>query len=114
MKTNMNRYLAASDALEVLEANREAGLPVSVDQLLDVQRRLSEAQSRYFQSIAEYTIATKNVQFEKGTLLETVNLAIVDPLAPPGDELIFQEVVSEPWMIEPSMIEEPVPAEPQL
>jgi hypothetical protein len=114
MNTNMNRYLAASDALEILEANREAGLPVNLDQLLDVQRRLSEAQSRYFQSIAEYTIATKNVQFEKGTLLETVNLAIVDPLAPSSSELIFEEVVTEPWMIDPSMIEGGETAEPQL
>lgn len=112
MKTNMNRYLAASDALDVLEANREAGLPVNLDQLLDVQRRMSEAQSRYFQSIGEYTIATKNVQFEKGTLLQTVNLAIVDPLIPSSDEMIFEEVVSEPWLIDPSMIE--TSEEPEL
>ncbi len=78
MQTNLNRYLAASDALEVLEANRRAGLPVNLEQLLDAQRRISEAQSRYFLSLAEYTIATKNVQFEKGTLLETVELMIAD------------------------------------
>ncbi len=78
MQTNMNRYLAGSDALEVLEANRKAGLPVNLEQLLDAQRRLSEAQSKYFLSLAEYTIATKNVQYEKGTLLQTANLIIVD------------------------------------
>ena len=76
MQTNLNRYLAASDALEVLNANREAGLPVNLEQLLDSQRRMSDAQSRYFLSMAEYTIATKNVQFEKGTLLQTANLSI--------------------------------------
>ena len=78
MQTNMNRYLAASDALEVLEANRNAGLPVNLEQLLDAQRRISEAQSKYFLSSAEYTVATKNVQFEKGTLLQTANMMIVD------------------------------------
>lgn len=82
MQTNMNRYLAASDALAVLEANRKAGLPVNLEQLLDAQRRLSEAQSKYFLSLAEFTIATKNVQYEKGTLLQTANLTIVDePIA---------------------------------
>ncbi len=114
MQTNMNRYLAASDALEVLETNREAGLPVNLDQLLDVQRRMSDAQTRYFQSVAEYTIATKNVQFEKGTLLHTVNLAIVDPLSPSNEEMIFEEVISEPWMIDPSMIEASEESQPQL
>jgi outer membrane protein TolC len=78
MQTNLNRFIAASDALAVLETNREAGIPVNFDQVLDAQRRMSEAQSRYFQSIAEYTIATKNVQFEKGTLLQTANLAIAE------------------------------------
>lgn len=78
MQTNMNRYLAAGDALAVLEANREAGMPVNLEQLLDAQRRLSEAQSKYFLSLAEYTIANKNVQYEKGTLLETTNLMLVD------------------------------------
>jgi hypothetical protein len=35
MQTNMNRYLAGSDALEVLEANQRAGLIVSFEQLLE-------------------------------------------------------------------------------
>lgn len=78
MQTNMNRYLAATEAMDVLEANRKAGLPVNLEQLLDAQRRVSEAQSRYYAAIAEYTISTKNVQFEKGTLLESANLMITE------------------------------------
>lgn len=77
-QTSLNRFLAASEALEVLEANREAGLPVNLEQLLDAQRRISESQSRYYLSLVEYTIAMKNVQFEKGTLLETANLTIAE------------------------------------
>ena len=94
MHTNMNRYLAASDALEVLEANRQAGMPVNLEQLLDAQRRMSEAQSRYFLSIVEYTIATKNVQFEKGTLLHTANLMIVDSADSLPTELTVDEFPS--------------------
>jgi Outer membrane efflux protein len=86
MQTNMNRYLAASEALEILEVNRKAGMPVNLEQLLDAQRRLSEAQSKYFLSMAEYTIATKNVQYEKGTLLATTSLMIVpQPESAPAD-----------------------------
>lgn len=72
--TNLNRYLAACDALEALEANREAGLPFNLEQLLDAQRRVSEAESRYYLSLAEYAVATKNVQYEKGSLLQHVHV----------------------------------------
>ena len=78
VETNLNRYLAASDALDALEANRKAGLPVDLEQMLDSQRRVSEAESRYHLSLSEYAVATKNVHFEKGTLLEFANLLVVD------------------------------------
>ena len=76
MQTNMNRFFAASDALAALETSRRAGLQVNLDQILDAQRRVSESQSQYYQSLTEYTVATKNVQFEKGTLLETIDVFI--------------------------------------
>jgi hypothetical protein len=82
VETNLNRYLAARDALDALEANREAGLPVNLEQLLDAQRRVSESESRYYLSLTEYALATKNVQYEKGTLLEHVYLATVDEETP--------------------------------
>jgi len=78
VETNLNRFLAASDALDALEANRQAGLPVNLEQLLDAQRRVSEAESRYHLSLSEYAVATKNVHFEKGTLLQFANLLVLD------------------------------------
>jgi len=78
VETSLNRYLAASDALDALEASRQAGLPVNLEQLLDAQRRVSEAESRYHLSLSEYAVATKNVHFEKGTLEEFANLLVVD------------------------------------
>lgn len=77
MDTNMNRFLAANDALNVLQANRRAGLPVNLEQLLDAQRRISESQSRYYLSLVEYAVSLKNVQIEKGTFLHTMNLMLV-------------------------------------
>ncbi|QDV67273.1 Outer membrane efflux protein [Rosistilla carotiformis] len=73
-QTNMNRFLAAADAVEALEANRRAGLPVNLEQLLDAQRRLSDAQTLYFTAKTEYAIALKNIEFEKGSLLRSSRL----------------------------------------
>lgn len=81
VETNLNRYLAARDALDALEASRQSGLPINLEQLLDAQRRVSESESRYHLSLSEYAVATKNVHFEKGTLLEFANLLVVDDLA---------------------------------
>ncbi|WP_246105977.1 TolC family protein [Rosistilla ulvae] len=76
-QTNMNRFLAAADAVEALEANRRAGLPVNLEQLLDAQRRLSDAQTRYFTAKTEYAVALKNIDFEKGSLLRNSQLYLV-------------------------------------
>lgn len=75
-ETSLNRYLAAKDALDSLEANREAGLPISLVQLLDTQRRVSESQIRYYLAVTEYMVALKNVQFETGSLLEDTQIMI--------------------------------------
>lgn len=78
VQTNQNRYLAAEDALEGLEANRREGLTINLEQLLDIQRRLTEAQSRYYQSRVEYAIALKNVHVEKGSILEYASMGMID------------------------------------
>ncbi|MCA9138581.1 MAG: TolC family protein [Planctomycetales bacterium] len=77
VETNLNRYLAASDALTALETSQEAGMPINFDQLLDAQRRVSESQTRYYTALIEYTIATKNVHLEKGTLLRTSDVLLI-------------------------------------
>jgi outer membrane protein TolC len=86
MQANLNRFLAATDALDVLKTNLDAGLQVSFEQLLDAQRRVSEAQTQYYGALVEYNIATKNVQFEKGTLLQAVNLLIAGDSSEKADE----------------------------
>jgi len=75
-ETSLNRYPAAKDALDALQANREAGLPINLEQLLDRQRRLSESQTRYYLAVTAYVIGIKNVQFETGTLLENTQILI--------------------------------------
>ena len=82
-ETNTSRYLAASDALVALETSQDAGMPINFDQLLDAQRRVSESQTRYYASLVEYTIATKNVHLEKGTLLRTTDVLLIAESATP-------------------------------
>lgn len=86
-QTNLNRYLAAKDAVEALDANREAGLPVNLEQVLDAQRRLTEAQSQYYLARTEYALAIKNVHLEKGSLFEysSVRIAEEAPATTPND-----------------------------
>ncbi|QDT52185.1 Outer membrane efflux protein [Caulifigura coniformis] len=82
VRTNENRYLAAEEALAGLEANRREGLTINLEQLLDIQRRLTESQSRYYQSRVEYAIALKNVHVEKGSILEYASMGMIDATTP--------------------------------
>ena len=73
-RTNYNRRLAATDELAALEAIYEDPspdeIPRLVDRLLETQRRLADAESQFARSRGEYALALKNLQLEKGTLLE--------------------------------------------
>lgn len=73
-QTNDNRRLAAREQLRALEAvyedadeNEKTRL---LDLLLDAQRRLAEAESQYYRSLIEYTLAIKAVHIQKGSLLD--------------------------------------------
>jgi outer membrane protein TolC len=91
-QSNLNRYLAAKDAVDALAANQEVGLPVSLEQVLDAQRRLTEAQSQYYLSRTEYAIAVKNVYLERGALFEYGNVMIAGvPTFSPEPEVVPAE-----------------------
>lgn len=82
-RNNLNRYLAAEQALNALVANDQQVGRVEVDRILDAQRRAVEAEIRYFRARAEYAVALKNVHFEKGSLLEFNNVRMAEPTTPP-------------------------------
>ena len=69
-QTSYNRLIASQQQHQALVVPFEENKEVSLDLLLDAQRRLVESESRYFRAIAEYAIATKNVHYVKGTLLD--------------------------------------------
>lgn len=68
-QTTYNRLDAARHQLEAIRAAFDSD-KAPLDLLLEAQRRLAEAESRYFRALAEYAVAVKNVHFAKGTLLD--------------------------------------------
>lgn len=68
-QTTARRLEAARQQLAAVEAAYDAD-KAPLDLMLEAQRRLADAESRHYQSLAEYAIAVKNVHYAKGTLLD--------------------------------------------
>jgi outer membrane protein TolC len=68
-QTNFNRRVAAERQVEAVQAAYDAGT-VTLDQLLDAQRRRAEAESSYARTIVDYTRSISQLHFRKGSLLE--------------------------------------------
>lgn len=71
VETNLNRRMAAAEQVAAIEATYETETDTAtLYLLLESQRRLAEAETAYFRCLVEYQLAIKNVQLEKGTLLD--------------------------------------------
>lgn len=81
VQTNLKRYRAARKLLSSLEKPQQEGRKQDMDTLLDAQRRLADAEMRYFLSRVEYALALKNVNYEKGSLLDYYDLIATDNAA---------------------------------
>ncbi len=68
-QTNFNRRVAAEDEVEAVEAVYDSGR-LTLDLLLDTQRRRAEAESAYYRSLVDYNRAIMRVHYRKGSLLE--------------------------------------------
>ena len=68
-QTNLNRIRAAVNEVDAIQAAYDAG-SATLDRLLDAQRRRSDAEVAYAQSLADYNLAIVQVHFRKGSLLE--------------------------------------------
>ncbi|MDH3717420.1 MAG: TolC family protein [Planctomycetota bacterium] len=69
VRTNFDRLNAAVQRRNATQAAYE-GDQASLDLLLGAQQRLSDAQSSYFQALAQHSKAIKDVQLQKGSLLQ--------------------------------------------
>lgn len=68
-QTNFNRRVAAEREVEAVEAVYEAGR-VTLDLLLDAQRRRAEAESAYYRALTDYNLSVLEVHYRKGSLLD--------------------------------------------
>lgn len=68
--------------LNAIEAKGDQGEKAELDVRLETHRRLLDARLRYHQAEVEYALALRNVNFEKGTLLEYCNVNLVEAMAP--------------------------------
>lgn len=69
LETSGDRRLAAAQQLEAIQAAYSAR-KVEFDLVLDAQRRHMDAESAWYKSLCEYTIAIRNVHYSKGSLLD--------------------------------------------
>lgn len=68
-QTNFNRRVAAERNVEAVRAAYDTGT-VTLDLVLDAQRRLADAEASYYRSLADYMLAIRDVHLRKGSLLE--------------------------------------------
>jgi outer membrane protein TolC len=68
-QTNFNRRVAAEKEVQAVQASYEADR-VTLDLLLDAQRRRAEAESAYYRSLIDYNKAIMGVHYRKGSLLD--------------------------------------------
>jgi hypothetical protein len=68
-QTAYNRRMAALAEVAATKAAYEAD-KAPLDLYLESQRRLADAESRFFAALVDYALSIKNVHFEKGSLLE--------------------------------------------
>jgi Outer membrane efflux protein len=69
LQTSYNRLGANRDQLGAVQAAYEAD-KAPLDLYLDAQRRVADSETDYYLNRARYTLASKNVHFVKGTLLD--------------------------------------------
>ncbi len=68
-QTNFNRRVAAEKEVEAVLTAYESGT-VTIDTVLDAQRRRADAEVAYFRSLVDYNRAIMQVHYQKGSLLE--------------------------------------------
>jgi hypothetical protein len=78
-QTHLNRAVTAKQEVETATTLLRGG-KISLDLVLDAQRRLAQAEKDYHRSIEEHAIAVKDVNLRIGTLLEDRGLKFAEAL----------------------------------
>ncbi|MDR2762098.1 MAG: TolC family protein [Planctomycetaceae bacterium] len=75
--TMLQRRIAATEEVSAVTA-AFAAYTTTLDQVLDAQRRLAEADTEYYRAIIDYNIAITTLHYRKGSLLEYDNVYLVE------------------------------------
>lgn len=110
IQNNLNQYLAANDYFQSLLNQAKNDIDVAPDRILDAQRRVVLAEVQFFRSRAEYAVALKNFQYEKGALLAYKDLRLTGDSIP-MEMPVEGEVISEPVSEVPSSPADASPVE---
>ena len=76
-KTGLLRRVAAEAEVAAAEAALKAGT-ITVDQVLDAQKRLAEAETELFDNIISYNLSITELHRRKGSLLEYNNIYLAE------------------------------------
>lgn len=76
-QTNFNRRAAAKKQVEAVQTAYDTGT-VTLDLLLEAQRRLAEAESAYYRGLTDYNRAILAVHFRKGSILDYNNVFLAE------------------------------------
>ncbi|MDR1484086.1 MAG: TolC family protein [Planctomycetaceae bacterium] len=75
--TMLQRRIAATEEVSAVKSAFELHT-TTLDQVLDAQRRLAEADTEYYRAIIDYNIAVMTLHYRKGSLLEYDNVYLVE------------------------------------
>lgn len=86
--SSYNRAVAAAYNVEVLRDRFAQGRQINLDQLLDAERRFTDADIEFHRATVEYAMAVKNVHFEKGSLLDYGRIELAEGPWPGQQEAV--------------------------
>ncbi|MDR3182428.1 MAG: TolC family protein [Planctomycetaceae bacterium] len=77
IQTTLAGRRAANDEVLAVGAAYEAG-KITLDQLLDAQKRQAEAETDYYSAVIDYNLAIMTLHYRKGSLLEYDNVCLTE------------------------------------
>lgn len=94
LQSQYYRRKAALSQVTFVRAAFDSG-KTPIDVLLEAQRRLLDAQIRYFQARTDYVLALKNMHYEKGTLLDYASVSLAESRSSRGAKIDAATLMSK-------------------
>ncbi|MEM9411745.1 MAG: TolC family protein, partial [Planctomycetota bacterium] len=117
LKAAEEQFVAAKEFQFVMKLEVERGRDRDIE--LEAQRRVVDSEVAYRQAQVEYTLALKNIHFEKGTYLDYCNVALTESQSDPKAVLDATERARRrhgdiSYVIDSPTIAQPLPSIPDV